>query len=48
MKVETNFDKEKGMIMLPTIGIGYHTKKHSFAIVFMFICWAFSIEFNFK
>lgn len=48
MKVKTNFDKEKGMIALPTIAIGYHTKEHSFVIVFIFICWAFSIEFDFK
>lgn len=48
MKIETNFDKEKGMIALPTIAIGYHTKQHSFAIVIMFACWAFSIEFIFK
>lgn len=48
MKIETNFDKEEGMISLPTIGIGYHTKQHRFAIVFVFICWAFSIEFIFK
>lgn len=48
MKIETNFDTEKGMITLPTIAIGYHTKQHSFAIVIIFICWTFSIELNFK
>ena len=48
MKIKTNFYKEKGMITLPTIAIGYHTKRHNFAIVFMFICWVFSIEFIFK
>lgn len=48
MKVETNIDKEKGLFALPVIAIGYHTKRHSFAIVFIFICWAFSIEFVFK
>ena len=26
MKIETDFDKEEGMITLPTIAIGYHTK----------------------
>ena len=48
MKIETSFDKEKGMIVLPTISMGYHTKQHSFAMIFIFICWAFSIEFIFK
>lgn len=48
MKIKTNFEKEKGMITLPTIAIGYHTKQYRFAIVLMFICWAFSIEFVFK
>lgn len=48
MKVETNFDKEKGVFAFPVIAIGYNTKLHSLAIVFMFACWAFSIEFNFK
>lgn len=48
MKIETNFDKEEGLIILPNIAIGYHTKQHSFSILFMFICWAFSIEFIFK
>ena len=48
MKIETNYEKEKGMITIPTIAIGYHTKQHRFAIVLMFFCWAFSIEFIFK
>ena len=48
MKIKTDFDKEKGMIALPTVAIGYHTKRHSFEIVLIFLCWAFSIEFVFK
>lgn len=36
MKIETNYEKEKGMITIPTIAIGYHTKQHRFAIVLMF------------
>lgn len=48
MKIEINFDKEKGMITLPTIAIGYHIKQHAFAIVFVFISWAFTIQFIFK
>ena len=48
MKIKTDFDKEKGMIALPAVAIGYHTKRYSFAIVLIFLCWAFSIEFVFK
>ena len=48
MKIKTDFDKERELIALPTIAMGYHTKYHTFTIVFMFVCWAFSIEFVFK
>lgn len=48
MKIKTDFEKEKAMIAFPAIVIGYNTKLHKFTILFMFICWAFSIEFIFK
>ena len=48
MKIETNFETEKGMITLPTIAIGYHTKQYRFVIVLIFAFWEFSIEFVFK
>ena len=48
MKVETNFDKEKGIFVLPVIAIGYKHKEKQLSFVFMFACWAFSIEFDFK
>lgn len=48
MKIKSNFYKENGIFVLPVIAIGYHTKEHSFVIVFIFICWGFSIEFDFK
>lgn len=47
MKIETNFDKEKGLFALPVVAISYHKEK-KLAIVFMIACWAFSIEFDFK
>lgn len=48
MKVETNFDKEKGLFAFPVIAIGYKHKEKELSFVFMFACWAFSIEFIFK
>lgn len=48
MKVKTNFYKEKGMFVLPVIAIGYKHKDRTLSFVFMFACWAFSIEFAFK
>ena len=48
MKVETNFDKEKGMFAFPVLAIGYKYKKKELSFVFMFACWAFSIKFDFK
>ena len=48
MKIKTDFDKERELIALPTIAMSYHTKYHTFTIAFMFIYWAFSIEFVFK
>lgn len=48
MKVETNFDREKGLFVLPIIGIGYTHKNRRLSFLFMFACWAFSIEFCFK
>ena len=48
MKVNTDFDKEKGIFVLPIIVIGYRHKNKELSFVFMFACWAFSIEFCFK
>ena len=48
MKIETDFDKEKGLFVLPIIGIGYNHKHKELSIIFMFACWAFSIGFEFK
>lgn len=48
MKIETNFDKEKGLFAFPVIIIGYKYKEKGLSFVFMFACWAFSIEFAFK
>lgn len=48
MKIETNFDKEKGLFVLPVIAIGYNHKHKALSFVFMFACWSFSIEFVFK
>lgn len=48
MKIETNFDKEKGMFALPIIGIAYQHKSKELAFVFMFACWCFSMTFVFK
>lgn len=48
MKIETNFDKEKGLFVLPVIAIGYRHKEKELDIVFIFACWEFSIEFIFK
>ena len=48
MKIETNFDREKGLFALPVLAIGYKHKEKELAIVFMFACWAFSIGFIFK
>lgn len=48
MKIETNFDKENGLFMLPAIAIAYRYEDKALAFVFMFVCWAFSIEFSFK
>ena len=48
MKVQTNFDKEKGLFALPVIAIAYNHNQKALAFVFMFACWAFSIEFDFK
>lgn len=48
MKVGTNFDKEKGLFAFPVIAIAYGDKEKELSFVFMFACWAFSIEFDFK
>ena len=48
MKIETNFDKEKGLFALPVVAIAYRHEDRELAIVFMFVCWAFSITFAFK
>ena len=48
MKVKTDFDKEKGLFAFPVIAIGYRHKEKELSFVFMFACWAFSIEFIFK
>ena len=48
MKIETNFDREKGLFVFPVIAIGYKHKDSELSIVFMFACWVFSIEFCFK
>ena len=48
MKVETNFDKEKGLFAFPVIAIGYKHKERELSFVFMFACWSFAIVFSFK
>lgn len=48
MKVETNFDKEKGLFALPVVAIGYKHKDRTLSFVFMFACWAFDVSFIFK
>lgn len=48
MKVETNFDKEKGIFAFPVLAIAYNNKEKELVIVFMFACWAFGLSFIFK
>lgn len=48
MKVETNFDRNKGLFALPVIAIAYNHKEKELAIVFMVACWAFGLSFIFK
>lgn len=48
MKVEINFDKEKGLFAFPVLAIAYNNKEKELAIVFMVACWAFGISFVFK
>ena len=48
MKIRTNYDKEKGLFVLPVIAIGYKHEDKELTIVFMFACWAFGLEFDFK
>lgn len=48
MKIETNLDTEKGLFMLPNIATAYRCEDKALVFVFMFACWAFSIEFAFK
>ena len=48
MKIETDFDKEEGIFILPVIAIGYKHEDKALAFIFMFACWSFSIEFVFK
>ena len=48
MKMRINFSKEKGTFILPVVAIGYDYENKELAFVFMFACWAFSIELNFK
>lgn len=48
MKIKTDLDTEKGLFILPNIAIGYRHKDKALVFVFMFACWAFSIEFAFK
>ena len=38
MKIETNFDKEKGIFVLPVIAIGYKYEDRTLSFVFMFAC----------
>lgn len=47
MKIETNFDKEKGLFTFPVIAIGYRYKEKELGIVFMFACWSFTIKICF-
>lgn len=48
MKINTHFDTEPGTFIFPDIIMGYNTKDKTFVLLFMFACWAFSIEFCFK
>lgn len=48
MKIETNFNKEEGIYILPNIIIGYNADDKEFVLLFAFACWEFSIEFCFK
>ena len=48
MKIETNFDKEKGLFAFPVIAIAYKHKEKELSFVFMVACWAFGLSFIFK
>ena len=48
MKITTNFDREKGLFAFPNIVIGYKHKDKELTFLFIFACWAFAIEFDFK
>lgn len=41
MKIETNFDKDKEVFILPNIIIGYTYEDKAFILSFMFACWYF-------
>lgn len=47
MKIETNFEKEKGLFILPVLVIGYQHEDRELAFVFMFACWSFVIDIYF-
>lgn len=48
MKIGINFDKEKELFVIPNIVIGYKYKDKELTFIFMFACWSFVIEFDFK
>ena len=48
MKIKTDYDKEKGLFILPVFAIGYQHEDRELYFVFIFACWMFSIEFTFK
>lgn len=48
MKITTNFDKEKGIFILPNIIIGYTHEYRELTFGFIFAYWAFTIVFAFK
>lgn len=48
MKIRTQFDEEKGTFILLVFAIGYKHKDRELAFIFMFACWSFLIEFDFK
>lgn len=47
MKINTDWDKEKGLFALPNIVIGYKHKNKRLGILLMFACWSISITISF-
>ena len=47
MKINTDWDKEKGLFALPNIVIGYKHKEKELTFIFIFACWYFAIEICF-